>query len=364
VSRFLRPARNGELTGAVAAVAACVAACGCGSRGTDSVSLPPGQARASEAQKVAAPYAVVGPAGATAFATPPRQPVGAGGERLTHGFGFMVASQRTVGGRPYVQVRDGRWLPAGDVSLVTPSAFAGQRLAPGEAGRFGWVVTASAAVHVDVRSDPRNPTAGMAGRRHARVELSGPCRDGRCPVVGGWVRATELAIPRVAPRPADVGPLEAWLDVDLSSQILTAYEGDEPRFATLVSTGFAGAGSPLATPTGVFRIRSKHLVTRMDNLEHTEVEPYAYDVPLTQYFSDGKALHAAPWHDQFGRPRSHGCVNLSPRDAAWLFAFTSPRLPAGASEVFATPAQPGTVVRVHGAVARPPSSSEAPSWSP
>ena len=155
-------------------------------------------------------------------------------------------------------------------------------------------------------------------------------------------------MPTVTARPAAVGPREAWIDVDLSSQTLVAYEGDEPRFATLVSTGIGGPGSPLATPTGVFRIRSKHEIVRMDNLEHTGVEPYAYDVPLTQYFSEGKALHAALWHDQFGHPRSHGCINLSPEDARWLFGFTAPILGPGAGEVAATAARPGSVVRVRG----------------
>ena len=60
----------------------------------------------------------------------------------------------------------------------------------------------------------------------------------------------------------------------------------------------------------------------MDNLEHTDVIPYSYDVPLAQYFSAGKALHAALWHDRFGIPTSHGCVNLAPVDAEWLYDFT------------------------------------------
>jgi hypothetical protein len=50
-------------------------------------------------------------------------------------------------------------------------------------------------------------------------------------------------------------------------------------------------------------------------------------VPWVQYFKGGYALHAAPWHEDFGRPRSHGCINLSPIDARRVFLFTSPLLP-------------------------------------
>lgn len=52
------------------------------------------------------------------------------------------------------------------------------------------------------------------------------------------------------------------------------------------------------------------------------------DVPFVQYFTEGFALHAAYWHDDFGTPRSHGCVNLAPIDAAWLFGWTDPDVPA------------------------------------
>jgi lipoprotein-anchoring transpeptidase ErfK/SrfK len=58
--------------------------------------------------------------------------------------------------------------------------------------------------------------------------------------------------------------------------------------------------------------------------------PYRVDdVPWVQYFVGGYALHAAYWHDDFGQPRSHGCINLSPRDARTLFNRTAPAIPVG-----------------------------------
>ena len=309
-------------------------------------------------------YVLVGAHGATAFDAPPAQPVGATGTHIGRGFGFVPSGEaRAVGGRRYLRLRDGRWLAEADVNHVRPSTFSGTflRVGPPRAGPskastgrprgsggalpLAWVVATIAPVF----AAPDGRPSGLATRSHgARVALAGPCRDGFCPLSTGWVRAADLARPSLAPRPAAAGPRERWLDVDLASQTLVAYEGDEPVFATLVSTGIGRPGSPFDTPTGVFRILSKHALVRMDNLEHTGVEPYAYDVPLTQYFTQDKALHAAPWHDQLGRPRSHGCVNLSPTDARWLFAFTSPAVPVGVDEVDGTPSHPGTLVRIRG----------------
>ncbi|KYF72624.1 hypothetical protein BE17_01465 [Sorangium cellulosum] len=100
---------------------------------------------------------------------------------------------------------------------------------------------------------------------------------------------------------------------------------------TLVSTGADGLGDPKTTRStvqGLFRIHTKHVTVTMDGDEEDE-DPFDFrDVPFVQYFTEGFAFHAAYWHDDFGTARSHGCVNLSPLDAAWLFEWTTPEVPA------------------------------------
>jgi len=126
-------------------------------------------------------------------------------------------------------------------------------------------------------------------------------------------------------RPPGVGASERWIHIDLSEQTLVAYEGDRPVFATLVSTGKA----PGMTPVGIHRIQMKHVATPMRD-QPAEEEAYSIDdVPWTQFFHGAVALHGAFWHAGFGLERSHGCVNLSPADARWLFGFTAPLLPDG-----------------------------------
>ena len=75
--------------------------------------------------------------------------------------------------------------------------------------------------------------------------------------------------------------------------------------------------------------------------------PYSIeDVPFVMYFFKSFAVHGAFWHSNYGTQMSHGCVNLTPRDAKRLFDWTSPRLPSGWSAVFPTEYEPGTLVRV------------------
>jgi lipoprotein-anchoring transpeptidase ErfK/SrfK len=68
------------------------------------------------------------------------------------------------------------------------------------------------------------------------------------------------------------------------------------------------------------------------------------DVPYVQFFKDGYAFHAAFWHDTFGQPRSHGCVNLSPPDARHLFSITDPPVPLRWHSALSTE---GTLVYIH-----------------
>lgn len=284
---------------------------------------------------IPADYVVIARGGATTFVQPPREAVASGGTPLPAGFGFVVTQRRNVGSRQFVQLGDTGWVALEQVTAVKPSRFAGISIARGAPLNAAWVVVPEAIV----RATPADKARAVVGRPlHTAVSLAGACRDGWCPLAVGWMRATDLAIATRSDRPPGVGAAR-WLDIDLGSQTLVAYEADQPVYATLVSAGIGQADSPLATPTGTFTIRSKRALVRMDNLEHTDVVPYSFDVPLAQYFSGGKALHAALWHDRFGAPTSHGCINLSPADAKWLYHFTE----AGAGA-----RRPGTTVRVRG----------------
>lgn len=124
---------------------------------------------------------------------------------------------------------------------------------------------------------------------------------------------------------------ERWLDVNVSKQTLVAYEGTRAVYATLISTGEAGLEDPehsKATKRGIFRVHTKHVSTTMDS-DAVGEEFELRDVPYVQYFEEGYALHGAYWHDRFGTPKSHGCINLTPQDARRLFFFTKPELPEG-----------------------------------
>ncbi len=200
-----------------------------------------------------------------------------------------------------------------------------------------------------------------------------------------------VATPPEWPEWAEKG--EKWIDISLRQQTLVLYEGKRPWYATLVSTGRDRLGDPktsLASPQGKFRLQSKHIAAAMDSEENSTVAggtrantgsklgPEARatqerllaaekdgtklsrederrlinikkgrhpeygvtrrrgaagfelrDVPWIQYFAAGYALHGAYWHDVFGIPRSHGCINLAPIDARIVFMWTDPPIPDG-----------------------------------
>ena len=165
---------------------------------------------------------------------------------------------------------------------------------------------------------------------------------------GYWVSDREVSRLDPARRmPAWGKNGERWIDINVTKQTLVAYDGMRAVFATLVSTGEAGLGDPektKSTKRGIFRIDRKHVTATMSSTEVGE-EFELNDIPYVQYFEGGYALHAAYWHDDFGVPRSHGCINMSPDDARRLFYWTEPKLPPG----WHTVRRPltGSVVFVH-----------------
>lgn len=141
---------------------------------------------------------------------------------------------------------------------------------------------------------------------------------------------------------------EKWMDVNLTKQTVVLYEGEKPVYATLISSGEAGLEDPkhtTATKRGIFRIHTKHVTATMASDEVGE-EFELRDVPYVQYFDkEGYALHGAYWHDRFGVPKSHGCINLAPEDARRIFHWTEPQVPVGWHGVL-LPLK-GTIMFVH-----------------
>lgn len=104
-----------------------------------------------------------------------------------------------------------------------------------------------------------------------------------------------------------------WIDIDLSQQMLYAYDGDTLMGSFVVSTGTAAH----PTVTGTFSVYVKYLYTDMSGPGY-----YLPDVPYTMYFYSGYGIHGTYWHNNFGTPMSHGCVNMRTSDAGWIFDFS------------------------------------------
>lgn len=137
------------------------------------------------------------------------------------------------------------------------------------------------------------------------------------------------------------------IEVDLSTQHLYAYEGDKQVFSFPVSTGKWGR-----TPTGTFSIWIKLRATRMTGGQGSDF----YDLPNVPYVmffynndipkSMGFSLHGAYWHNNFGYPMSHGCVNMRTEDVAQLYEWANPTV--SSNTTYATKDNPGTEIVIYG----------------
>jgi hypothetical protein len=105
-----------------------------------------------------------------------------------------------------------------------------------------------------------------------------------------------------------------WLEVDLTNQILYAYQNDQLISGFKVSTGT----NSNETVTGIFKIYSKYPAIKMTGPGYD-----LPDVPYTMFFYKGYAIHGTYWHHNFGTPMSHGCVNMNTSDAAWIYTNAS-----------------------------------------
>ncbi len=308
-----------------------------------SAESPEAPPRVVDAGGLTAQYAFVQSAGASAYASLDSAEEGEADQELEGGWAVAVVEHR----ERWARTTKGLWIAQQDLAMARPSTFHG---APIEDGVLdvAWVVSDRAPVWASAAPSPKEKPKDV--RVHFQLVHVREASGAMVRVDdGAWMFSRDLARPTRAPVPAEVaGPSERWIDVDLAGQTLVAYEGPRPVYATLVSTGRGPAGGPSATPPGVHRIWVKLFASDMANVQSQDIDPHysLEDVPYVQFFDDSVALHGTYWHGDFGHPRSHGCVNLSPLDAHWLFDFTEPRLPAGWAAAYPASIDAGSVVRV------------------
>lgn len=304
-------------------------------------------------------YYFVGPDGSFGYRDAHLVDVGTPTMQLEPGFAVAIVEMRWIDGERYGRSGNELWIPMRDLGPVRAATFEGSEIppgaTPGTAAPFAWVFsrTPTPIFGGPSRARPTGTTLPQFTRVDVLEEREGAFA-GQSRFVrfaeGQWVDARDLRRATFEPPPTEVQVAagERWIDVDLATQTLVAWEGDRPVFATLISSGKGKQGTANATPKGVHRIWVKLLSSNMDNLEDENANRWyrMENVPWVQYFSKGVGLHGAFWHRSFGNVRSHGCVNLTPLDAQRLFHFTEPRLPAGWTAVLPAGGVQGNLVRV------------------
>lgn len=130
-----------------------------------------------------------------------------------------------------------------------------------------------------------------------------------------WVLGRDVAVVTPNITPPDGVTNGRWIDVNLAEQTLAVYDQGQMVYATVVATGL----EPLFTRPGLFPIYKKLELETMQGERNTPDFYYLENVPWTMYFDKARALHGAYWRARLGYAQSHGCVNLYPGDAHWLF---------------------------------------------
>ncbi len=297
-------------------------------------------------------YYFVGPDGSQGYRKLAEVDLGAADTQLDPGFAVAVSEERVVDGARYGLSGNELWIPMRDLSPTRPFSFQGAEVPADAEGTipFAWVTVTSARVYGGPTTAKPTSESFAQFVKVPAFEEAGTLQKFTRIGPDKWVMSKDIRRPTVAapPEEVDVASGERWIDVELASQTLVAYEGTKPVFATLVSTGKGRQGSSNATPKGTTRIWVKLASSNIDNLEDENANRFyrMENVPYVQYFAKGVGLHGAFWHRSFGQVRSHGCVNLAPLDAQRLFWFTTPRLPAGWTAILPSDRERGSVIRV------------------
>jgi hypothetical protein len=231
-------------------------------------------------------------------------------------------------GKPDVfQLKSGGWMHKRDVASrwSAVSRFQGLEFTETPLNSFGWVNAIHASIETK-RTPGFNPPnyTGRQLQQYSVVQVYAVKEvDGyEWYMVGPdeWVEGRFVGRVLPASAPPKGVTNGRWIEVNLQEQTLSVYENTKLRFATLMASGV----DYYWTRPGLFQVYQKHETTPMSGAFEADRSDFYYleDVPWTLYYDEARALHGAYWRARLGFPQSHGCVNLSPGDAQWLYQWT------------------------------------------
>lgn len=238
---------------------------------------------------------------------------------------FVALDHRDeVGGVELFRTVYGEWVRADDTKLLETPPLIGEKIDAANPLPIAFLHGADEIELFCDRDDALEP-CGVA-ERYARFAPRGfTARGGETFIRGPddvLVSAAHVRVIRARSRPPGVQPGEKWVHIDLANQAFIAYEGNEPVYASLISSGKPGHD----TPTGLYRVQRKYLTKIMRGHDPKEGIYHVEEVPWTTYYYGSYAVHGAYWHNTFGAVRSHGCTNVAPADARWLYYWGEPKL--------------------------------------
>ena len=285
-----------------------------------------------------------------AFAEPelPRlRGYGAGLTRKTIPAGSLLSFSHAVEseGRTYLLSPDLTLVPADRIRPFRQTTFHGVAIGGEVQLPIGWTRSAPRAKYrklgdggMEVTGDTWPPRTMLRLTGAVHVHKGQPYRETR--ESGLWVRGADVSVVESKTSlPSTVREGEKWIEFSASKGTFTLYLGKDAVYSTLGSPG-RGGGAPTSkmsvedlvqgsyTPLGTYRVTFKTRSTTMtpESVPNPQ-KHWIQDVPYTQYFIRPFAIHTAYWHEDFGAPKSGGCINLSPVDARHVFGWTDPPMP-------------------------------------
>jgi hypothetical protein len=280
------------------------------------------------------------------------------------GSGVSFARAFAAAGRTWLLTPELLLVPADRVFPYRRQSFKGVALGGGVELPLAWVRGGGEKKLARGQEDGAFREAGGAWPAKSAVPLTGvEVQAGKTTYyetreAGVWIAGTEgVSVARpVTELPRSIRAEERWIDARILPGTMVAYEGRRPVWATLWSPGKGGVpvrgNNPkrfATTETGTFELQWKDKVATMSPDKGAATVFWFSDVPHIQYVHAPLALHVAYWHEDFGRPRSAECLNLSAEDGEWLFGWTLPKLPDGWGSVRPSKAMgPATRIVIRG----------------